>query len=423
MISEAFLQYIWKNRLFEQLQTTQNGSNIEIISTGIHNTDSGPDFFNAKIKIGDTIWCGNVEIHIKTSDWLKHKHNNDKAYNNVILHVVFEDDKDIKNPDIETLVLEFDKKYINNFQNLCNTTNEIHCYKQIAEIEKLQIDFWIERLIIERLEKKTIKIFEYLLHSKNDWHSVFYILLGKAMGMKTNAAAFELLFESFHFNVIRKERNNITRLEALLFGQAGFLKNENSSDYYYTKLRKEYTLLQIKHNLKPINIAIWKLSKIRPCNFPTTRISQIAKLISKDPFLPSKILTTEPIDELSKLFDISASEYWINHFSFLKPSKTKTEKHIGNDMNLSILINAVVPFIFAYGKYRNDFILQDKAFDFLLKISSEKNNIVSKFHSVGVKSNNAFISQGLIELYNNYCTQKRCTECTIGALIIKNNCN
>ena len=425
MITEYFLHYIWNFKLFNTIGLkTTNEEVIQIIKSGQHNTDAGPDFFNAQIKLGDTIWAGNVEIHLKSSDWLKHKHQLDKAYDNVILHVVYQNDQPVfdKNkrliPTIELKAL-IDEKLIVNYENLINSksTNWIPCGQQIKSVDKFIISTWLDRLAIERLERKSNEILATLKLNATNFEETFYQCLFKYFGLKVNALPFELLAKSTPLLIIEKH-NSLQSIEALFYGQAGFLE-ENYTDEYYQKLKKEYQFLKAKFKLKPIDKSCWKLLRLRPSNFPTIRISQMANLMSTNSRIFAKIIEAKTIKEVQKYFITHASNYWNKHYQFGVETKNTNTKNLGITTINNIIINVVVPFTFVYGKVKNDELLIEKSLEMLVNIAPESNSIVEKWDEIGIKAKNAMQTQSLIELKKNYCIKKKCLTCSVGNYILR----
>lgn len=415
-ISEKFLHYIWRNNLFDKKLSDTKGNPVDVISVGILNTDAGPDFFNAKIRIGDTNWAGNVEIHIKSSDWYKHKHHVDKAYNNVILQVVYENDKETfceNKRNIPTVILKFDNQILENYSKLSKNEEIISCNKFIARIDNLNLNNWLSSLLIERAQQKTAYPKSLFNFKTADWEEIFYILTARAFGFKVNALPFELLAKSLPSIILAKHKNNKFQIEAMLFGQAGMLNEENIEDDYYLKLKKEYHFLKSKYKLQAIENHLWKFLRIRPSNFPTIRISQFADLIYKSSHLFSKILEVKKVSELQKIFQIEAAEYWMTHYKFGNETGPKS-KNIGKSAINSIIINTVIPVLFLYGKEKDNYEITEKAIIFLENIKAEKNNITKKWENAGLEIKNAYFSQSLIQLYNEYCTKNRCLDCRIG---------
>jgi len=423
MISEDFLHYIWNFKLFKTLDLkSSNNEIIQILKSGQHNTDAGPDFFNAQIKIDNTTWAGNVEIHIKSSDWNKHQHEKNTAYNNVILHVVYKNDKIINNSKglpIPTLELKniIDERLIDNYQKLLSNKNWIPCSSQLKQVDSFIINNWLQRLIIERLERKSIDIKSTLELNRNDWEESFYQQLFKYFGLKVNAEPFLLLAKNTPLKIIEKH-HTINSIEAVLFGQAGFL-NEDLEDDYYKILKKEFHFLKSKFSLLPLENTIWKFLRLRPANFPTIRISQLADLLNNEPRLFSKIVSINTTEEFRNLFKVQASVYWSGHYQFGKKSTKKSTKKTGTVLINALIINVVVPFLFVYGESINDENLKAKALTLLQELKLESNIIIDNFEQEGVVVKNALESQALIELKTNYCSQKKCLNCSIGNNLIK----
>ncbi|MEZ4884759.1 MAG: DUF2851 family protein [Chitinophagales bacterium] len=422
-MNEAFLSYLWKFRLYknEHLQSTE-GEPIEVLQTGEQNHQAGPDFFNAKIKIGDTIWAGNVEIHTHASDWLKHQHQRDDAYDNVILHLVYEPDMDIKRKDgtpIPTLSLfkRIPPILYQNFLYLDSSKQWIPCQEQIAQIDGFTLSNWLDRLLIERLEQKITPILQSLQQNQNSWETTFYYFLARTFGGKVNSAPFELLAKSLPLEVLAKHKNQLFQVEALLFGQAGLLDKEFEEDYP-NALRKEYHFLQKKFTLNSLQGHSWKFARMRPPNLPTIRIAQFANLIHQSSSLFSKVLSTQKLEDYYQLFEVQLSDYWLTHYVFDKSSK-KRSKSLGITTINSLLINTVVPMMFVYGKKRGENDLSDKALKLLETLPPEKNSIIEKWTTLQVKPQNAFETQALLQLKNRYCDSKRCLECAIGNKLLR----
>ena len=419
-----FLHHLWKLKHFNfhELKTTE-GESVEILKTGLHNHDAGPDFFNALIKVGDTLWAGNVEIHLKSSDWKNHEHEKDKAYDNVILHVVYEDDGIIKRSDgspIPTIELKekFDHRLWRNYNELVHTPHWISCAHRISEVDEFTVNNWLDRMLTERLERKTETIFSSLESNNNNWEETFYQHLAKNFGFKVNAMPFELLAKSLPLNFLSKHKDHVVQLEAMLFGQAGMLTEELKDDYP-NELRKEYLFLKNKFNLESIVGHQWKFLRLRPMNFPTVRIAQFAQLLHRSSHLFSKILECTNLEEIEKYFEVKVSLYWQTHFVFDKLSILKS-KHQGESTIQNIIVNTVVPFLFAYGISRSSEEHQQRALQFLEEIPSEENIIISKWNDINIKSRSAYSSQALLQLKNEYCDLKKCLTCSIGNKIISN---
>ncbi|MDO9036898.1 MAG: DUF2851 family protein [Lutibacter sp.] len=423
-MKENLLHFVWKLKLFSttNLQTT-NGEIIEIISTGTANMNTGPDFLNAKLVIGNQLWAGNVEIHLNSSDWYAHNHENDENYDSVILHVVWEHSVDVfrkTNQPIATLALKnyISKELLNNYQQLFSKNkNWINCEKDIASVDSFILTNWIERLYVERLENKSAQIQNTITKLNNNWEAALFVLLAKNFGLKINAEAFMNFASSFDFSIVRKVSNNLEQLEALFFGQAGMLSNESESEYF-NKLKKEYNFLKLKFQLTPISNGQVQFFRLRPNNFPTIRLSQLAMFYHQHQNLFSKIVETEQIEAFYKLFDLATSTFWETHYTFETASKKSVKKITKPFIDL-LLINTIVPMKFLYLKNlgTNDL---SSALTIIAQIKPEKNEIISKFSELNIKSNTAFETQALLQLKNEYCNKQLCLNCAIGKELIKN---
>lgn len=419
-MSEEFLQYVWQHQLFDtkKLLTTEN-EKVEIISAGTLNTNAGPDFENARIRIDNTIWAGNIEIHTNSVNWKKHNHQNDQAYNNVILHVVSDYSAQAISADgrnIPTLIIEADKNLVSNYSELKSSTHKISCANSIELVDSFTWSNWLDRLATERLEEKTEDIKQVLSTTNNNWEESFYVLLAKSFGFKTNQLPFEMLARATPLKIVSKYHSSHMQLEALLFGQAGFL-NETDGDEYYLNLRKEYHYLQKIHQLKPIETHLWKFMRLRPANFPTIRIAQFASRIHQSNRLFSKILEAEDIQTLKNLLSAGTSKYWETHYTFNKLSKA-SQKTLGKQSIYSLLINTIIPFIFIYGKERMQSQISTRAFKYLEELPGESNAIINTWNQLNIKSSCSLESQALIQLYNKYCNEKNCLYCHVGNVIL-----
>ncbi len=424
-MNEHFLQYLWKNKLIKnQKIRTHQGSPIRILDFGIQNNDAGPDFMNSIIEMDGIKWAGNVEIHVKTSDWYKHDHHKDDAYKNIILHVVYENDlKECDTALSKYPVLEiknlFDKKLFDRYRGFLLSKNWIPCQNDIGNINEIIIISWLNRLLAERLERKSAEIIHYYNFFDNDWLETLYFFLCRNFGFKKNSVSFEMLAKSLPYKILSKHRDQIIQLEALLFGQAGLLK-PSFSEAYPKKLYHEYAFLRKKYNLNPINNSLWKFSKLRPPNFPTIRLVQLAQVIHASDNLWSLLINKHNPGVIKNILTVTASDYWNNHYVFEKKSEGKPKK-IGDTCIENILINTVAPVMFVYGKHANNHVLCEKAFNLLSELKPEKNSIINNWEKTGIKPSNAADSQALIELKKNYCTSKKCLECAIGSALLKEN--
>ncbi|WCO00809.1 DUF2851 family protein [Psychroserpens ponticola] len=415
---ENFLHYIWKFQKFDILHLkTIQGESISLVSVGIHNHDSGPDFFNAQLKIGEQLWAGNVEIHIKSSDWFAHHHEQDKAYDNVILHVVYEHDSEVYRKDnsiIPTLELKhyIHKGVLQNYKKLfSNTSKWINCENDFAKTEDFILDHWLERLYIERLERKSKTIEALLEASNNNWEAVLFKMLTKYFGLKVNGDAFFSLANSLDFSIVRKIQSNQLLLEALLFGQAGLLE-KTIEDTYYQNLKSEYYFLKQKFQLSNEYVLPLQFFRLRPSNFPTIRLSQLARLYHKQQRLFSKLLVSETLEDFYKLFEVTASPYWNSHYTFQKESKTNPKIVTKAFVNL-LLINTIIPLKFSYAK-QNGKAVNEQLIQLIRAIDSENNSIIKSFNKLKKISKSALDSQALVQLKTEYCNKHQCLKCAIG---------
>lgn len=421
-MKEDFLHHLWKFKKFDTLNLkTFNGEEITIINVGQYLELSGPDFFNAQISIGNQKWAGNVEIHLKSSDWYVHHHERDEAYENVILHVVWEHDTEIfRKNNSEIPVLEL-KKYVDaetivNYQSLIAPKSWVFCEKQLNEIPQFVLKNWQERLFFERLERKSNPIFELLEQTNQDWEAVLFCLLAKNFGLNTNGEIFLKIAQSIPFSIIRKESFEVENLEALLLGTAGLLDLEKE-DNYFQDLKFRYFYLLHKYQLEKKIIEPVQFFKHRPDNFPTIRLSQLANLYHNQQNLFSKICTSTSIQHIYETLNVSASNYWQNHYQFDKESPKK-KKQLSKSFIDLVIVNTIIPLQFAFGKSQGKEISED-LIQLLDEVASEKNAILDKFSSFGIKSKNAFESQSLLQLKNEYCNKSRCLECAIGMELLK----
>ncbi|MDP3462020.1 MAG: DUF2851 family protein [Bacteroidales bacterium] len=421
-MNEAFLIYLWENKLLKSPLKTTHGQNIEVLYPGVRNHHSGPDFHNARIRIGETLWAGNVEMHINASDWYKHQHHLDKAYSSLILHVVFKADKEVYDDHRQTIpALEidgcFDTSILLRYRSFIDSRKWIACEKSVSSIQRFTWLSWLDRMVVERLVDKTIYIQEQLEQTANDWEEVFYRRLMQNFGFKVNDAAFDLLARSLPFHLLLRHADQLFQLEALLFGQAGLLEVQFNDDYP-ENLRKEYQFLSSKYQLKPLKAEIWRFMRMRPVNFPTIRLSQIAAIIHQNGQLFSKVLHANDVEQVKKMFSVKASVYWNNHFRFDKES-VNSEKQMGKNALELILINTVAQVLFAYGRIRGEEKHLDSALLILESIEAEQNSIINRFSDLGLSAINALQSQALLHMREHFCKPRRCLECHIGQALIK----
>jgi hypothetical protein len=423
--NEDLLHYIWKFRLYQvpDLKSTL-GESLEVISPGQHNQHAGPDFSNAKIRIGDTLWAGNVEIHIRSSDWYRHQHQLDKAYDNVILHVVAYHDQIIfRTDETEIAVLEIEKlipqAILKNYEELMAGLNWIPCEHKIKYVDANFINTYLNRVLIERLEEKYEQIDKLLTEVKGSWDEAFYITLARNFGFKVNALPFEMLARSLPQSLIARYKDRPFQIETLIFGQAGFL-GQKVKDHYPQLLKKEYRFLQKKHDLNALDKYLWKFMRLRPHNFPSIRLAQFAALIIRSNHLFSEMIYERDIKLIARMFNkLKLNEYWNTHYRFDQES-TFSELTLGQEAINNILINTVAVFLFAFGLKTGSEIHQDRALVLLESLKPERNAIIQRFREIGVNSVNAAISQALLQLKKSYCDQKKCLSCNIGIKFMNN---
>lgn len=416
-MKEEFLYYLWENRTFSGTLMTTSGQSVEIIHPGYRNTNSGPDYLEAKIRIDGQLWAGHVELHVKSSDWNRHGHQYDKAYQNVILHVVYENDLIVNSIPVLVLKGHFDHSLYHRYERIVATQNWIACERHINEVMPFTTNAWLERLSIERLQEKTKKVEKMLFDNRFDWEDSLYRLLLRYFGMKVNNEAFETLTSLLPFKALMKHADRLPQLEAMLLGCAGFLETESNEDYPL-QLKREFAAMRSKFNLLTMPVERWKFMRMRPVNFPTVRLAQMAQLIHQNGSLFSKIKEAETIKDLQTLFDVQASAYWDTHYRFSVEGPAKP-KHLGNGTTDVLIINAVAPLLFCYGRFHKDESYCEKALSFLEDLPPEDNTVIRHFNNIGIAAQNAMQSQALLRLHHHYCRQKRCLECCIGNILLQ----
>ena len=421
-MKEDFLHYIWQYKKFEFLNLkTFNGDFLTIINSGQYLQKAGPDFFNAQITINNQKWAGNIEIHIKSSDWYVHHHEKDENYDSVILHVVWENDAPIfrkDNSEIPVLELKniVSKETLHNYLALLSPKSWIYCEREIANIDEFVFQNWQERLFFERLERKSIPVQQLLLETENDWETVLFCMLAKNFGLNTNGELFLKIAKSIPFSIIRKESSEVENLEALLFGRADLFPL-NLEDTYSRDLKARFDYMTHKYQLSKIVIEPVQFFKHRPDNFPTIRLAQLAMLYNQQRNLFSQIITIKNLSEFYKLFAISISNYWQTHYQFDKESPKK-KKQLSKSFIDLLVINTIIPIQFAYAKSQGKEV-SETIITLLKEVASEKNVIIQKFAGFGVKSKNAFETQSLLQLKNEYCNHSKCLQCAIGIQLLK----
>ncbi|MDR1738241.1 MAG: DUF2851 family protein [Candidatus Symbiothrix sp.] len=420
---ETLLHYVWKYRLFDSEQAlTTDGTSLEIIDPGTSNTDAGPDFFNAKIKLNGKLWAGNVEIHTAANDWYRHRHDRNKAYNSVILHVVEQAEEtavaDESGRVIPQWQMPVPQHVRDNYAYLLQRDQPISCLPRAHEISAIYWNDWKNALTVERLERKTQTIVQLLQEHQNDWNEVFYITLARNFGFGINNDAFERLAKSLPLKYIRKHANNQAQVEALFLGQAGLLDETDIEDEYYLILQREYQFLSQKYGLQPLDASIFRSLRIRPGNFPHIKLVQLAGFIGNQQSIFSKILKVSGVHDLQQLFFSNVSAYWETHYHFHKSSVARKKGLSMSAINI-ILINTVAPILFAYGKCKEQESRLQQALSLLENLPAEQNHIITSFSKYGVKAENAADSQALIQLKTKYCDLKKCIYCRIGHRLLK----
>jgi hypothetical protein len=424
-MSESFLHYIWQFQYFTKNSLLTNaGEPVHIFDPGIKNSNAGPDFLNARIKLGEIQWVGNVEIHIDASGWIQHSHQHDEGYDNVILHVVWKNDIPIRRRDGTLLpAIEIgdrvDDQLLVQYKNLINSLDDIPCASTIKRIKAVVLFSTLDKMMLTRLENKAREVLSYVEKNRGDWDETCYQLVAKNFGFKVNAEPFFQLATGVPYKMLMKHSDKPEQVEAILFGVAGFIDEEEGDDDYFWLLKREYNVLRQKYRLdhKMMRKIQWKFLRLRPANFPTLRIAQFAACISVGRnFFPSFLEMS--FEELKAFFKGSPSSYWENHFHFSKISGDKSGE-MGETSAENILINTVAPVLAAFSIYKDEGRFMDKAIDILHKCHTEENKITRIWQDLSIKSKDAFDSQALLELYNNYCSRRRCLDCNIGASLVK----
>ena len=418
---EQLLHYVWKHKIFplKELKTT-TGQQVEVIDTGLANTDAGPDFFNAKLKLDGVLWIGNIEIHERSSDWFKHGHHADAGYNSVILHIASEIDTEISRSNgerIPQIQLICPEAVRTNYKELLETDSYPPCYRIIPSLPPFTDHSWMTALQMERFEQKATLLNERLKRCQGNWEDAFFITLARNFGFGLNGDAFETWAHRLPFRAVDKHRNDLFQIEAIFFGQAGILE-DSDGDGYYLRLKKEYTYLQHKFGLIPMDASLWRFLRLRPANFPHIRIAQLACLYHRAYGLLSRIMETETLQGVRDILKGGTSEYWLTHYTFggSSPSRPKTLSNTSLDL---LIINTVVTFLYAYGLHKGNRVLCARAGSFLEELKAENNYITRMWEQCGMKASNAADSQALIQLKKEYCDKKKCLYCRIGYEYLK----
>ena len=420
-MNEDLFQFLWQHSLYQAAGlTTQDGDTVTVITPGTRNRDSGPDFTEARIRLGNTLLVGNVELHLRTSDWLKHGHSIDPAYKNLVLHVVMEEDVPNPVPGTPLLVLKdrISAVLVARYSDLMDNLKKLPCAGHHNGVKFIIKEQWLSSLLAERWEQKLGEWNVLLQHTAEDWRNLLYYRMAANFGFKVNTEAFLMLAQSLPLNVIARHRDNAFQVEALVFGQSGFLQ-QTWEDKYPNDLRKEYDYLRKKYGLSPLPVHLWKFLRMRPANFPTIRLAQFSALLQQSVHLFSKIVETHAVRDILPLLEVTASEYWDTHYKFDEPQKSATKKILGITSVYNIIINTIAPIQFLYAARQGNYDLHEEALQLLENVPPEKNHIVEIWETNGWHASNAAHSQSLIQLYNQYCSKKRCLECAIGLQIFR----
>jgi hypothetical protein len=421
-MNESFLSFIWKFRLYLPNLTSTSGDPVTVISPGEQHSNSGPDFFNARIRIGETMWAGNVEIHTNASDWYRHSHQSDEAYSNVILHIVYEADCDIMLNDQRTVPTVALKGLINEVVNnqynkLIGSIQPIPCARLLSKVPSITWQTWTDRMLVERLEQKSEMINESLQFGGGDWELAFYQVLAGGFGFHINSVPFTMLSRILPLRLLQKHADDSRLCEALAFGQAGLL-SDTPLDGYQRELQEHYKFLSAKYKLQPLDRHLWKFLRMRPVNFPTIRISQFNALMTSVPSVFSTFMNAASVEDYHKILNVKASGYWEDHYVFGKPAPVRP-KNLGKEAAGTLMINCIAPFLFLYGKWTGEEHRCESAFRLLNALPPEKNRIISEWELAGAVLDHAGHSQAALGLYRNYCVKKNCLNCSIGTALLK----
>lgn len=421
-MNEEFLQYVWANSLFEGSVCSSSGKKqVRILHVGTQNFDSGPDFFCARIEIDHIVLVGNIEIHQRGSDWYHHGHHKDPAYDNVILSVVEDADKEVYNSKgikIESVILEFDKRLWDEYIYMQGIPVNPRCHRHLRRLDQFGKEIILSGYAVERLERKCSEIKEMLIQNQNDWEECFYRLLLKYWSGNVNADAFSLLAEYLPYKKILRCGDSLFKIEALLFGSAGFLENESEADKYKASLRREYAYQAAKFNLRRMEAFQWKFMRVRPINFPSVRLALLAGMMYRFQSLFAAFLEIRSLPKAKEVFESTTSVYWNTHYRFNIVSPFK-EKKIGETIKDVVLINAVVPLLFVYGKERGEEHYCEKALRWLDELKAEKNHVTRQWQRYGMTIQTALQSQALLQIKREYCDRHRCLQCKIACEVFK----
>lgn len=419
-MTERLLQYLWQFQYFnKQSSILDNGDTFQVIHPGRFNTNQGPDFLEAKIKIEDTLWVGHVEVHVKTSDWFKHAHQFDRNYDNVVLHVVWENDlpdSDSRIP-VFTMQSKVPMLLLEQYEHWMKSAGFIACGNQLRDVSRIIWISWRERLLAERMQRKSATVFSFLLQTHQHWEETFWWLLARNFGAVLNFEPFEAMAKTLPVTLLARHKNQLPVLEALLFGQCGLLEGDFKEEEYPAMLQREYLHVKTKYKLQPVKQSVHFL-RTRPVNFPTIRLAQLARLLYRSSHLFAFIKETQQLSDVRKWLTVTASEFWDEHYTFQKSSAYRPKK-LGNQMIDTLIINTVVPVLFAYGMLHSEEQYKNRALNWLDELEPEVNAITNSFSELGIVNKSACDSQSLLELKNQYCDPKKCLDCAMGNALLK----
>ena len=421
---EQLLHYIWKHKIFPLKElTTTDGKKVEVINPGMYNYDAGPDFKEAKVKIDGVLWVGNVEMHVRTSDWFRHGHDKDTSYDNIILHVVNIVDDTLKYPDgndIPQMQLDIPDYIKENYDKLLRSDCSPRCKNILGNVPRLLVHSWLSVLQVERLEERSHQILERWELLDKNWEDTLFVTIARNFGFGKNGEAFEQWAHSVPMNAVGKHRDSLFQIEAIFFGQAGLLNENNKQSDYYIRLQKEYAYLRQKFSLTPINPNVWKFLRLRPQNFPHIRIAQLATLYYSQKFNMSRIIESDSVDIIYSLLNTKVSDYWQTHYTFSSDAVKPTDKQLTKSSKDLIIINGISPILFVYGRYKGYDSLCEKAITLWESIKPENNRYIRDWTAAGIQPEHAADTQALIQLSHNYCEKHDCLRCRFGREYIGN---
>ncbi len=419
-MEECFLHFLWEQGLvFNDKVAVSQDFQFELIDRGLINHNAGPDFWNVKIRTDNLLLVGNVEIHVHADDWYVHQHHQDPAYDNVILHVVWQsggrDTYTSSGRKVPVLVMSVDPAHLQLYQSYKESPCTFACQHDIAYLDSHWFSLSLPDYAIQRVMRKKEEVEAILQHCNEDYEQAFYIMLARAFGLKVNVLPFEMLAKSLPLKYLQRQAVSREDVEALLFGQSGILSSAKEEDMYVSEMKQRYRHFQRKYSLHPLDGHVWKYGRLRPSNFPDIRIAQFSSLVFQKESRLASVLDNLSVQYLSNVFQVSASAYWDDHYRLGKLADIKKKKYYGESSVYNILINAIIPFLFSYADRKGDHVMREKALALLEDIPAENNRIIRQWKEMQVLPVNALESQALLEIFNNYCRSRRCLDCKIGS--------